>query len=174
MKFIKAQGSWEEINKMNPFWWKGLESVSYINSSSFCVYSLFNSHSIIFAECQLCQIVLSTGDRIVNISNILAAMEWMFVSTANPYVGALTSTIAVLRGGASKGRLDEVILGCGGPYWSNWTSANIRKDTSVCAFSLSSHAYIKQRPCENRTRGQLSASQGESSHQKPNGSESLS
>lgn len=38
----------------------------------------------------------------------------MFRSTANPYVGALTSTIAVLRGGASKGRLDEVILGCGG------------------------------------------------------------
>lgn len=39
----------------------------------------------------------------------------MFVSTANPYVGALTSTIAVLRGGASKGRLNEVIFGCGGP-----------------------------------------------------------
>lgn len=38
----------------------------------------------------------------------------MFVSTANPYVGALTSSLAVLRGGASKGRLNEVVLGGGG------------------------------------------------------------
>lgn len=38
----------------------------------------------------------------------------MFVSTANPYVGALTSSMAVFRGGASKGRLNEVILGGGG------------------------------------------------------------